>query len=282
MTIVSVQTHYNNKDFMPRLTIRDIAALKGERPIISLTAYTSPFAAILDEYVDMLLVGDSLGMVLYGMDSTLPVSIDDMVRHGKAVMRATKRALVVVDMPFGSYQTSPEQAYDNAVRIMKETGASAIKLEGGVEMADTVRFLHERAIPVMAHIGLKPQHVHVMGGYRYQGRDEAEQAAIAADASAVADAGAFALLLEGMDAALSARITRNATVPTIGIGAGKGCNGQILVTEDMLGLFDRTPKFVKMFGSLKEHIGQAVADYADEVKQGTFPDAAHSYGDDVS
>lgn len=261
-----------------RLTIRDVSALKGQRPIVSLTAYTAPFAAILDPHVDILLVGDSLGMVLYGMDSTLPVSLDDMIRHAQAVMRATQLACVVVDMPFGSYQLSPEQAFENAARIMKETGASIVKIEGGAEMADTIRFLSERAIPVMAHIGLKPQHVHVMGGYRYQGRTTEECTEILADAKAVEQAGACALLLEGMDATLATQITKDAIVPTIGIGAGQACDGQILVTEDMLGLSKRTPKFVKEFGGLREHIGKAVQAYAQEVRDGIFPDKAHSYG----
>ncbi len=260
-----------------RNTIRDLALLKGKRPIVSLTAYTAPMAALLDEYADMLLVGDSLGMVLYGMESTLPVSVDDMIRHGKAVMSHTQKACIIVDMPFGSYQHSPQDAFTHATRIMKETGCAAVKLEGGAEMADTVRFLSERAIPVMAHIGLKPQHVNSMGGYRYQGRDDDEVNEQLHDAKALEDAGAWALLLEGMEADLARTITQQATVPTIGIGAGNACDGQILVTEDMLGLNDRVPKFVKKYADMKGLIESACASYKEDVTTRTFPEDAHSY-----
>lgn len=261
-----------------RTTIRDLALLKGTRPIISLTAYTAPMAALLDKHVDMLLVGDSLGMVLYGMASTLPVTVDDMIRHGKAVSSHTHHACIIVDMPFGSYQHSPQEAFLNATRIMKETGCAAVKLEGGIEMADTVRFLSERAIPVMAHIGLKPQHVNSMGGYRYQGRNDSEITQQLQDAKTLEQAGAWGLLLEGMDAELARTITETSAIPTIGIGASNACDGQILVTEDMLGLNERVPKFVKKYGDMKSLIESACASYKYEVTQRIFPDDSHSYG----
>ena len=260
-----------------RITIPDIIACKGVRPIVSLTAYTAPFARILDLHTDILLVGDSLGMVLYGMDSTLPVTLDDMIRHGRAVVQASTHACIIVDMPFGSYQASPEQAFLSAAQVMKETGAQGVKLEGGVEMAETVAFLTARAIPVMAHIGLKPQHVHSMGGYRYQGRNEVERDQVMADAVAMEQAGAFSLLLEGVEAALAAHVTRAALIPTIGIGAGQQCDGQIVVTEDMLGLFERTPKFVRCFGNMRETVENAVQNYAAAVKDGSFPNNSESY-----
>jgi 3-methyl-2-oxobutanoate hydroxymethyltransferase len=265
-----------------RLTIRDLALLKGTRPLVSLTAYTAPMARLLDEYVDMLLVGDSLGMVVYGMESTLPVSVDDMIRHGKTVMQHSRHACVIVDMPFGSYQHSPQDAFLHATRIMKETGCAGVKLEGGAEMADTVRFLSERAIPVMAHIGLKPQHVNSMGGYRYQGRNQDEVSEQLHDAQTLEAAGAWGLLLEGMEAALARTITEQSRIPTIGIGAGNACDGQILVTEDMLGLSDRVPKFVKKYGDMKALIQHACASYKQEVSEGSFPSDAHSYNSKMS
>ncbi len=255
-----------------RQTVRNIQQKKGQEPIVVLTAYSAPMAALLDPHVDMLLVGDSLGMVLYGMDSTLGVSVDLMIAHAKAVVSASESAFVIVDMPFGSYQLSPEQAFENAARIMKETGCAAVKLEGGVEMAETVRFLTERGIPVMAHTGLKPQHVHTTGGYRYQGKTDEEKAALLEDAMAGQEAGAFAMLLECVENDVAAELTRKLTIPTIGIGAGAGCDGQVLVTEDMLGLFERTPKFVKTYGNMKEMIEQAVVDYAQDVRDGVFPE----------
>jgi 3-methyl-2-oxobutanoate hydroxymethyltransferase len=260
-----------------RITIPDLMACKGVRPIVSLTAYTAPFAAILDSHMDMLLVGDSLGMVVYGMESTLPVTLEDMIRHGRTVVQATRHACIIIDMPFGSYQASPEQAFINAARVMKETGAQGVKLEGGQEMAETVAFLTARAIPVMAHIGLKPQHVHSMGGYRYQGRSDGECATVLADAKAMEQAGAFSLLLEGVQATLAAEVTRQSLRPTIGIGAGQGCDGQILVTEDMAGLFNKTPKFVRTFGAMREVLETAARDYADAVTKGTFPAEEESY-----
>ncbi len=261
-----------------RTSVPDIVALKGQRPIVALTAYTAPFASLLDVHSDILLVGDSLGMVLYGMDSTLPVTLDDMIRHGRCVAKASAHACVIVDLPFGSYQTSPQQAFASAAQVMKETGAQGVKLEGGAEMAETIAFLTARAIPVMAHIGLQPQHVHTMGGYRYQGRNEAECARLRDDAQAIANAGAFAVVLEGIDATLAAELTESLTIPTIGIGAGITCDGQILVSEDMLGLSERTPKFVRRYGELGETITEAAKAYAASVKDGTFPSDAETYG----
>ncbi|TAE33070.1 MAG: 3-methyl-2-oxobutanoate hydroxymethyltransferase [Alphaproteobacteria bacterium] len=260
-----------------RATVRSIASLRGKRPIVALTAYTTPMAKILDEHADILLVGDSLGMVLYGMESTLSVTLDDMIRHTQAVMRGSHKALIITDMPFGTYQASPEQAYHNAARVMKESGAHAVKLEGGVEMAETIAFLTQRGVPVMAHIGLMPQHVHTMGGYRYQGRNATEAQRIAADARAVEEAGAWAILIEGTEAALSEAITQNAAVPTIGIGAGVACDGQILVTEDMVGLNPNPPSFVQKFADLHGQMHHAAASYARAVHERAFPTSTHGY-----
>lgn len=262
-----------------RVTVPSLAQMKGKRKIVVLTAYTAPFASILDPHVDVLLVGDSLGMVLYGMESTIPVSLEMMALHGRTVVNASSRAMVIVDMPFGSYQASKEEAFNACAYIMKETGAAAVKLEGGEELADTVSFLAKRGIPVMAHIGLKPQHVHVMGGYRYQGRTEEEQKTILREAQAFEHTGAFALLLEGMDSAAAANVTGQVNIPTIGIGAGAGCDGQVLVTEDMVGMFASTPRFVKQFGDLRGELEKAVKAYADEVRGESFPTAEHGYGE---
>lgn len=254
-----------------RITAPQIARMKGGRPIVSLTSYHAHTAAIVDEHADFILVGDSLGMVMHGMESTVGVPLDLMIMHGKAVVRGTKRALIVVDLPFGSYEESPSVAFRNAARIMKETGCGAVKLEGGRRMAETIHFLAERGIPVMAHIGLTPQSFNTMGGYRTQGRDEETWAEHEQDARAVAEAGAFALVLEGMVEPLAARITPQVAIPTIGIGASPSCDGQILVLEDMLGLNPHPPKFVKVYGNLGEGIADAVRRYADEVKSRTFP-----------
>ena len=262
---------------LKRITIPNLIARKKIKPIIALTAYTAPMASILDSLVDVLLVGDSLGMVLYGMESTLPVTLEDMIRHGKTVVHATRHACVIIDMPFGSYQASPQQAFHNAAQIMKQTGAQAVKLEGGLEMAETVAFLTTRAIPVMAHIGLKPQHVHMMGGYKAQGKTQIQRDTLLTEARAMVEAGAFSLLLEGVEAHTARSITDCVTVPTIGIGAGGGCDGQIVVTEDMLGLFERTPKFVRRFAAIRDVIQGAVQDYADAVTSGSFPDDTESY-----
>ena len=260
-----------------RQTAPDIAKRKGGEPIVSLTAYHAHTAQIIDPYVDFLLVGDSLGMVMHGYESTVPVPLDLMIMHGAAVVRGSRRALIVVDMPFGSYEESPAIAFRNAARVMKETGCGAIKLEGGTRMAETIRFLTERGIPVMAHIGLTPQSVNVMGGFKTQGRRQGEWAAIEADAAAVAEAGAFAVVLEGMAELLAARITKQIPIPTIGIGASVSCDGQILVLEDMLGLNPRVPKFVKKFGELGGAIEAAVKGYAEEVRARAFPAPEHVY-----
>ena len=254
-----------------RITVPQIAARKGGEPIVSLTSYHAHTARIVDRFADVILVGDSLGMVMHGMDSTIGVPLELMIIHGRAVVRGTSRALVVVDMPFGSYEESPAVAFRNAARVMKETGCGAVKLEGGERMAKTIRFLVERGIPVMAHIGLTPQSSHVMGGFRTQGRDEESWPAHEADARAVAEAGAFAVVLEGMVEPLAARITGQVDIPTIGIGASAACDGQILVLEDMLGLSPRVPKFVRVYGALGEAIEKAVADYAADVKARRFP-----------
>jgi 3-methyl-2-oxobutanoate hydroxymethyltransferase len=260
-----------------RITAPEIARRKGGEPIVSLTAYHAHTAAIADPYVDFLLVGDSLGMVMHGYESTVPVPLDLMIVHGRAVVRGAKRALVAVDMPFGSYEESPPHAFRNAARVMKETGCGAVKLEGGRRMAATIRFLTERGIPVMGHIGLTPQSINVLGGFKTQGRMRTEWAAIEADAQAVAEAGAFAIVLEAMAEELARRITAAVPIPTIGIGASAGCDGQILVMEDMLGLSPRVPKFVKQFGQVGEAIRAAIEAYAAEVRSRTFPGPEHTY-----
>lgn len=262
-----------------RVTIRDIRARKGAEPVVVLTAYTAPIARLLDPHVDVLLVGDSLGMVLYGMDTTLGVTLDMMINHGQAVMRGSSRACVVVDMPFASYQESKEQAFRNAARVMVETGCTAVKLEGGREMAETIHFLSGRGIPVMAHIGLKPQSVHAAGGFRAQGRGNAEAAAIIDDAVAIEQAGAFSVVVEGTMEPVARSLSAQLGIPTIGIGASPACDGQVLVTEDILGLFsDFTPKFVKRYTDLSIPISDAVAAYAAEVKSRAFPGPEHCFG----
>jgi 3-methyl-2-oxobutanoate hydroxymethyltransferase len=262
---------------MQRLTAPDITRRKGGEPIVSLTAYHAHTASIIDPHVDFLLVGDSLGMVMHGYESTVPVPLDLMIMHGAAVVRGSSHALIVVDMPFGSYEESPAIAFRNAARVMKETGCGAVKIEGGTRMAETVRYLTERGIPVMAHIGLTPQSVNVMGGFKTQGRRQEEWAAIEADAQAVSQAGAFAVVLEGMAELLAARITRQIPIPTIGIGASAACDGQILVLEDMLGLSPRVPKFVKRFAELGAAIETAVKAYTGEVRARAFPGPEHVY-----
>jgi len=261
-----------------RMTAPDIAARKGGAPIVSLTAYHAHTAKIIDPYVDFLLVGDSLGMVMHGYETTLPVPLDLMIMHGAAVVRGSSRSLVVVDMPFGSYEESPAIAFRNAARVIKETGCGAIKLEGGRRLAETIAYLTARGIPVMAHIGLTPQSVNVMGGFKTQGRRRSEWQAIEDDAAAVAEAGAFSVVLEGMAELLAARITKQIPIPTIGIGASASCDGQILVLEDMLGLNPSVPKFVKKFAAIGEAIEDAVRSYADEVRSRAFPGADHVYG----
>jgi 3-methyl-2-oxobutanoate hydroxymethyltransferase len=261
-----------------RLMAPDIAAMKGGAPIVSLTSYHAHTAAIADPYCDFLLVGDSLGMVMHGFETTVPVPLELMIMHGRAVVRGAKRALVVVDMPFGTYEESPSMAFRNAARVMKETDCGAIKLEGGRRMAETIRYLVDRGIPVMAHIGLTPQSINVIGGFKAQGREEAQWAAIEEDARQVAEAGAFSVVLEAMAEPLAARITQAIPIPTIGIGASATCDGQVLVMEDMLGLSPRVPKFVKEFGAVGAAIEGAIRSYAAEVRARSFPSTEHTYG----
>lgn len=260
-----------------RLMAPDIQAMKGVRPIVSLTAYHAHTAAIADPHCDFLLVGDSLGMVIHGHETTVPVPIELMIMHGQAVVRGAKQALVVVDMPFGSYEESPAMAFRNAARLMKETDCGAVKLEGGARMAETIRFLVDRGVPVMGHIGLTPQSVNVIGGFKAQGREKAEWAALEADAKAVEDAGAFAVVLEAIAEPLAARVSQSLAIPTIGIGASAACDGQILVMEDMLGLSPQVPRFVKRFGRIGAAIEDAICAYADEVRTRAFPMAEHTY-----
>lgn len=260
-----------------RLMAPDIAAMKGERPIIALTSYHAHTAAIADKYCDFLLVGDSLGMVMHGYETTVPVTMDMMIVHGRAVVRGAKRALVVVDMPFGTYEESPSVAFRNCSHVMKQTDCGAVKLEGGRRMAETIHYLVERGIPVMAHVGLTPQSINVLGGFKTQGRTRAEWAAIEEDARAVAEAGAFAVVLEAMAAPLAARITSEISIPTIGIGASAACDGQILVMEDMLGLSPKVPKFVKKFGAVATAIEDAIKSYAEDVRSRSFPTEEHAY-----
>ena len=268
---MSVQTQ------SPRITVPQIRAHKGGEPIVCLTCYHAHTAKLLDQHVDLMLVGDSLGMVMHGLENTVGVTLDMMITHAKAVMRGSKRALVTVDMPFGSYEESPAVAFRNAARIMQETGATAVKLEGGVRMAETIAYLTQRGIPVMGHIGLTPQMVHVKGGFRTVGREENEWPALIADAHAVSDAGAFAVVLEGMAEPLAARITQLIAIPTIGIGASSVCDGQVLVMEDMLGLNPNPPKFVRQYAQLGPAIEAAVEAYARDVRSRTFPGVENVY-----
>src|SRR6202045_364199 len=261
-----------------RLTAPDIRARKGGEPIVCLTSYHAHTAGILDAYCDVILVGDSLGMVMHGLETTVPVTLDMMILQGLAVMRGSRRALVVVDMPFGSYEASREQAFMSAARILKETGCGAIKVEGGRRMAETIAFLVERGVPVMGHVGLTPQAINTIGSFRAQGRDEKDWAPIEAEARAVADAGAFSVVLEAIAEPLGRRITEQVAIPTIGIGASVACDGQILVLEDMLGLSPRVPKFVKRYGDLGPGIEAAIAAYAKDVRSRAFPGPEQVYG----
>jgi 3-methyl-2-oxobutanoate hydroxymethyltransferase len=254
-----------------RLTAPDIRARKGGTPIVALTSYHAHTARIVDMHCDVILVGDSLGMVMHGLETTVPVTLDMMILQGHAVMRGSRRALVVVDMPFGSYEASKEQAFASCARVMKETGCGAIKLEGGRRMADTIAFLVERGVPVMGHVGLTPQAINTIGSFRAQGREEKDWGPIEADARAVAEAGAFSVVIEAVAEPLAARISAAVPIPTIGIGASAACDGQILVLEDMLGLSPRVPKFVKRYGELGPSIGAAVEAYAAEVRSRAFP-----------
>ncbi len=262
-----------------RRSIPEFRSAKGREKLVLLTAYTAPMADILSAHCDMLMVGDSLGMVVYGFDSTLPVTLEMMIAHGAAVVRgAAERVPVVVDLPFGSYQASPEQAFLSAARVLKETGAAAVKLEGGVAMAETIRYLSARAIPVMAHVGLMPQHVNQLGGFKTQGRELASRSAVITDVRAVADAGAFAVVVEGVVEEVAAEMTRLVSIPTIGIGASPACDGQVLVVDDMLGMFEHTPRFVKKFAELRRVIDEAAGQYAAQVRNGSFPTEAQCYG----
>ena len=259
-----------------RLSIPKLLARAREQKIVCLTAYTAPMARLLDSAVDILLVGDSLGMVLYGYESTLPVSLETMVEHGRAVVKASERALVVVDLPFGSYQQSPAQAFASAARLMAETGCGAVKLEGGIEMAETIGFLVARGIPVMAHIGMTPQSVHRFGSYRARGRDEAETAHLLQDIKAIQQAGAFAVVIENVLEEVAAQLVAAVDILSIGIGASAACSGQVLVTEDICGFESRFhPRFVKTYGNIAAEVTRIAQDYAREVRGGQFPDAAH-------
>ncbi|HEX3808223.1 MAG TPA: 3-methyl-2-oxobutanoate hydroxymethyltransferase [Rhizomicrobium sp.] len=268
---MSVVTHTK------RVTVPEIRAHKNTKPVVCLTCYHAHTAKLLDEHVDLMLVGDSLGNVMYGLDSTVPVTLEMMILAGQAVLRGSKHALVVVDMPFGSYEESPQVAFRNATRVMKETNCQAVKMEGGSRIADTIQFLTQRGIPVMGHIGLTPQMFNVTGGFKTQGRTQAEWPAIETDAKAVAEAGAFAVVLEGMAEPLAAKITRSIDIPTVGIGASVTCDGQILVLEDMLGLNPNPPKFVRQYAQMGGQIEAAVKAYAADVRERAFPGAENVY-----
>ena len=262
---------------MKRLTVPAIRKRKGGEPLVMLTAYTVRMAQLLDPHCDMLLVGDSLGQVIYGLPSTVPVTLEMMAAHGAAVVRGSYHSVVVIDMPFGSYEASPEKAFESAAWLLKQTGAAAVKLEGGAAMAPTVAFLSERGIPVMGHVGLTPQAVNVLGGYGARGRTPQEASKIIADATAIADAGAFAIVVEGVVEPIAIEITQAIDCPTIGIGASAQCDGQVLVSEDMLGMFERTPRFVKRFDDLAGRISAAVATYATDVRSREFPGVEQTY-----
>jgi len=261
-----------------RITAPDIRARKGGEPIVCLTSYHAHTARLVDRYCDVILVGDSLGMVMHGLETTVPVTLEMMILQGHAVMRGSQHALVVVDMPFGSYEQSKEQAFASCARVLKETGCGAIKLEGGRRMAETIAFLVERGVPVMGHVGLTPQSINTIGAFRAQGRDESDWAPIEADAKAVADSGAFAMVIEAVAEPLGRRISATVAIPTIGIGASAACDGQILVLEDMLGLSPKVPKFVKRYGDLGPGIEAAIAAYAKDVRSRAFPGPEQVYG----
>jgi 3-methyl-2-oxobutanoate hydroxymethyltransferase len=261
------------------LNPQDIRAMKGGQPIVSLTAYTTPMARLMDAHCDFVLVGDSVGMVLHGLTSTLGVTMEMMILHGQAVARGLNQACLVIDMPFGSYEEGPAQAFRNAARMMAETGCAAVKLEGGVAMAETIRFLVARGIPVMAHVGLTPQSINTLGGYKVQGRGVAGDQLLA-DAKAIEQAGAFAVVLEKVPAALADRVTEEVAIPTIGIGASAGCDGQVLVVDDMVGFFTAfKPKFVKRYAELGPIAETAIAEYAAEVRARTFPAPEHTFAE---
>ena len=265
------------QDEIRRLTAPDIRARKGGEPIVCLTSYHAHTARIVDKHCDVILVGDSLGMVMHGLETTVPVTLDMMILQGHAVMRGSRRALVVVDMPFGSYEASKEQAFMNAARVLKETGCGAIKVEGGKRIAETVHFLADRGVPVMAHVGLTPQAINTIGSFRAQGRDESDWARIEEDILAVSEAGAFSVVIEAVAEPLARKLTAAVPIPTIGIGASVACDGQILVLEDMLGLSPRVPKFVKRYGELGPGIEKAIANYAADVRSRAFPGPDNVY-----
>ena len=266
---------------MKRLTVPALRKRKKdgvtERPLVVLTAYTARQAQLLDAHCDLLLVGDSLGQVIYGLPSTVPVTLEMMANHAAAVVRGSYHAVVAVDMPFGSYEASPAQAFESAAFLMKQSGAAAVKLEGGVAMADTVKFLVERGIPVIGHVGLTPQAVNVLGGYGARGKSDAEAEKIVADARSLDEAGAFAIVVEGVLEPIAEAVTAAVACPTIGIGASAKCDGQVLVTEDMLGMFERVPRFVKRYENLAETISAAAERFAGEVRERSFPGPEQTY-----
>lgn len=267
----------HTQESVKRITVPDIAGRKGGEPIVCLTAYDAPMAALLDPHCEVLLVGDSLGMAVHGLPNTVGVTLEMMILHGQAVMRGAKRAMVVVDMPFGSYEGGKEVAYANCVRVMKETGAQAVKLETSIEMAEIVAFLVKRGIPVMGHVGLRPQAILAEGGFKAKGRIDSERDRVLAEARAVAEAGAFCIVIEGVAESLAREITETIDAPTIGIGASAACDGQVLVVNDMLGMFDWTPKFVRKYADLRTEIDRAAAAFASDVKTRRFPAEVETY-----
>ncbi|MET3836744.1 3-methyl-2-oxobutanoate hydroxymethyltransferase [Brevundimonas sp. UYEF29] len=267
----------HTQESVKRITVPDIAGRKGGEPIVCLTAYDAPMAALLDPHCDVLLVGDSLGMAVHGLPNTVGVTLEMMILHGQAVMRGAKRAMVVVDMPFGSYEGGKEVAYANCVRVMKETGAQAVKLETSIEMAEIVAFLVKRGIPVMGHVGLRPQAILAEGGFKAKGRTDSERDRVLAEAKAVAEAGAFCIVIEGVAESLAREITETIDAPTIGIGASAACDGQVLVVNDMLGMFDWTPRFVRKYADLRTEIDRAAAAFASDVKTRRFPAEVETY-----
>jgi 3-methyl-2-oxobutanoate hydroxymethyltransferase len=265
------------QEVVKRTTVPEITARKGGEPIVVLTCYDAPTAEIMDPHCDVLLVGDSLGMAVHGLPSTIGVTLEMMILHGQAVMRGAKRALVVIDMPFGSYEAGVETAYANAVRVLKETGAQAVKVESGPTAPATIEYLVKRGVPVMGHVGLLPQSINIDGSFKAKGREESERLRILESARQTADAGAFAVVIEGVAEGLAREITESIDKPTIGIGASATCDGQVLVTPDMLGLFDWTPKFVRRYADLRSEIDRAVASYASDVKARRFPAEVETY-----
>jgi len=262
---------------MKRMTVPEFQAQKNQEPLVMLTCYHAFMGRIIDPYCDALLVGDSLGMVAFGFESTVPVTLDMMILHGQAVVKNTSHALIVVDMPFGSYEESPQKAFTNACRILKETGCSAVKLEGGTSMAETIHFLTERNIPVMAHIGLQPQSIQALGSFKARGHEEEIQKSLENDILAVAQAGAFSVVIEAVVEPVAALLTQRVSIPTIGIGASAACDGQVLVLEDMLGLSPNTPKFVKRYGHLASAVDEAVKTYSADVRERAFPTSLNTY-----